>query len=127
AGSCVAPVRLAGSGARGALAISGSILPILSLIIYGRIGATDRVSVIDEELVRLVRRVDVFAQLPLTALERLASGMTKVAAAQGEGLVREGDSGDTFVIVASGGAEGTANGARLGRLGAGAGRGGDAV
>src|SRR4029079_14791328 len=85
-GSLLAPVLLAVFGARGALAVTGAILPIVALIVYGRIGATDRVSVVDEEVMRLVRRVDVFVQLPLTALERLAAGMTKVAAARGDVL-----------------------------------------
>src|ERR1043165_1298488 len=86
-GSLLAPVLLAEFGTRGALAVTGAILPIIALVIYGRIGATDRVSVVDEELVGLVRRVDVFRQLPLTAVERLAAGMTRVTAAPGDVLV----------------------------------------
>ena len=120
-GSLLAPVVLAAFGARGALAITGSILPIMAVIIAGRIGATDRVSVVDEDLMRLVRRVDVFAELPLTALERLAAGMTPVAAAAGAVLVREGEPGETFVIVASGEVEVTVAGAAMDRLGPGAG------
>ena len=120
-GSLLAPVLLAAFGVHGALAIAGSILPILAVIIYGRVGATDKVSVVDEDLVRLVRKVDVFAELPLTALERLAAGMTPVAAALGAVLVREGEPGDTFVIVASGEVEVTVGGKPMDRLGPGAG------
>jgi MFS family permease len=120
-GSLLAPALLAAFGASGALAIAGSILPIISLIVYARIGRADRVSVVDEEVVRLVRRVDVFAELPLTAVERLVAGMTPVSAARGEVLVREGEPGDTFVILASGQAEVTVGGRQLDRLGPGAG------
>jgi len=120
-GSLLAPVLLGAFGTRGALAITGAILPIVAVIIYGRIGATDRVSVVDEEVVRLARGVDVFAQLPLTALERLVAGMTRVAAAQGDVLVREGEPGDTFVIVAAGAVEVTVGGAAMDRLGPGEG------
>jgi hypothetical protein len=120
-GSLLAPVLLGAFGTRGALAITGAILPIVAVIIYGRIGATDRVSVVDEDVMRLVRRVEVFAQLPLTALERLAAGMTKVSAARGDVLVREGEPGDTFVILASGEVEVTVGGAPMDRLGPGAG------
>jgi MFS family permease len=120
-GSLLAPVLLAAFGARGALAVAGAILPIVALVIYGRIGATDRVSVVDEEVVRLVRRIDVFAELPLTAVERLASGMTRVAAGSGQVLVREGEPGDTFVIVATGEVEVTVGGKPMERLGPGSG------
>jgi MFS family permease len=120
-GSLLAPVLLAAFGIRGALGIAGAILPVTALLIYGRIGKTDRISVVDEEIVRLVRRVDVFAELPLTALERLAAGMTPVGAPAGQVLVREGDPGDTFVIVASGQVEVTVGGQPMDRLGPGAG------
>jgi hypothetical protein len=120
-GSLLAPALLAAFGPSGALAIAGSILPIIALIVYARIGRADRVSVVDEDVVRLVRRVDVFAELPLTAVERLVAGMTPVSAARGEVLVREGEPGDTFVILASGQAEVTVGGRPLDRLGPGAG------
>ena len=120
-GSLLAPVLLGAFGASGALAIAGSVLPILSLVIYARIGRADRVSVMDEAVVGLIRRVDVFAQLPLTALERLAAGMTPVTAARGEVLVREGEPGDTYVIVATGEVQVTVGGEPMDRLGPGAG------
>jgi CRP-like cAMP-binding protein len=120
-GSLLAPALLAAFGPSGALAIAGSVLPILSLIVYARIGRADRVSVIDEDIVRLVRQVDVFAELPLTAVERLAAGMTPVSARQGEVLVREGEPGDTFVILGTGAVEVTVGGEEMDRLGPGAG------
>jgi len=120
-GSLLAPVLLAAFGVRGALAVTGAILPVIAVIVYGRIGATDRISVVDEEVVRLVRRVDVFAELPLTAVERLAAGMTPLAASRGQVLVREGEPGDTYVIVASGEVEVTVGGEPMDRLGPGAG------
>jgi MFS family permease len=120
-GSLLAPVLLLAFGASGALAIAGSILPILALVIYARIGREDRVSVVDEGLVRLIRRVEVFAELPLTAVERLAAGMVPLAARAGQVLMREGESGDTFVVIASGEVEVSVGGQPMQRLGAGAG------
>lgn len=120
-GSLLAPVLIAAFGIQGALAITGSILPILAMLVYARIGREDRVSVVDEEQVRLVRRTAVFAQLPLTAIERLAAGMTPLKADAGEVLMREGEPGDTFVIVASGEVEVSVAGAPMQRLGAGSG------
>jgi hypothetical protein len=118
-GSLLAPVLLAAFGINGALAVTGAILPILALIVYGRIGREDRVSAVDEELVLLVRRVDAFAELPLTAVERLATGMTPLAVAAGTALMREGEPGDTFVVIATGDVEVTVQGQRLQALGPG--------
>ena len=120
-GSLLAPVLLAAFGGTGALAITGAILPILALIIYAFIGREDRVSVIDEEVVRLVKRVEAFKELPLTALERLASGMTPFAASAGQTLMREGEPGETFVFVATGTVEVSVSGQPVQRLGAGSG------
>ena len=75
AGSLLAPVFIAEFGTRGALAVTGAILPIIALVIYWRIGRLDRVSVVDEGMVRLLREVPAFAELPMTAVERLAVGL----------------------------------------------------
>ena len=120
-GSLLAPVLIAAFGPRGALGVTGSILPIVAVIIYARIGRSDRVSVVDEELVRLVRRVEAFSELPLTAVERLVAGMTPLVAPAGSVLMREGESGNTFVIVATGQVEVSVAGQSLQRLGPGAG------
>ena len=120
-GSLLAPVLLAAFGIQGALGVTGAILPIVALIIFARIGTTDRVSVVDEEVVRLVRSVEVFSQLPLTAIERLASGMTSLAAEAGTVVMREGEPGETFVVVAAGELEVTVAGQPMGRLGPGTG------
>jgi predicted MFS family arabinose efflux permease len=122
-GSLLAPVLLAAFGITGALAVTGSILPIVALVIYGAVGREDRVSVVDEEVVGLVRRVDAFAQLPLTAVERLAAGMRPFTAERGAVLMREGDPGDTFVIVATGEVEVSVQGQPVQRLGPGTGLG----
>jgi MFS family permease len=120
-GSLLAPVLLAAFGARGALGVTGAILPVVALIIYARIGNADRVSVVDEAVVKLVRSVEVFSALPMTAVERLATGMTPVAAEAGSVLMREGEPGETFVVVASGELEVTVDGRQMGRLGPGTG------
>jgi MFS family permease len=120
-GSLLAPVLLAAFGPTGALAVTGAILPILALIIYAFIGREDQVSVVDEEVMQLVRRVDVFSELPLTAVERLATGMTPLSVPAGQALMREGEPGETFVIVASGDVEVSVGGQPMQRLGPGSG------
>lgn len=123
AGSILAPVLLAAFGIRGALAVTGAILPIVALIIYGRIGRADRVSVVDEPMLQLLREVHAFAELPLTAFERLVGDLEPLSFAPGETVMREGEPGDRFVVVESGEVEVTAGGRRIQRLGRGAGLG----
>ena len=122
-GSLVAPVLIGAFGVREALAIVGSVLPILSLVIYSRIGRADHVSVVDDEAVRLLRSVAEFERLPMTAVERLAEGSVAVAYEPGATLMRQGEAGDRFIVVASGEVEVSVDGRVLHRLGRGAGLG----
>lgn len=123
AGSILAPVLLAAFGIRGALAVTGAILPVVAMVIYARIGRYDRVAVVDEPMLQLLREVHAFAELPLTAFERLVGGMEPLSFAPGEMVMREGEAGDRFVVVESGDVEVTAGGRRIQRLGRGAGLG----
>jgi MFS family permease len=120
-GSLLGPVLIGVFGVRGALAIAGAFLPILALVIYGRIGRADRVSVVDEPMLHLLREVDVFDQVPLTGLERLADGFVPVTFAAGTELMRQGDPGDRFMVIDTGEVEVTVDGRDVGRLGHGAG------
>jgi len=122
-GSLVEPLLLGWFGLRGALAITGAFLPILSLVIYSRIGRADRVAAVDDETVRLLRSVDEFRQLPMTAVERLAEGAVPVGYKAGDVLMREGEPGDRFVVVDSGEVEVSVGGRAIRRLGHGAGLG----
>jgi predicted MFS family arabinose efflux permease len=122
-GSLLAPVLLAAFGPRGALAVSGAVLPILALIIYARIGRADRVSVVDEPRLQLLREVPAFAELPLTAFERLAGGLEPLAFAAGDTIMREGEQGDRFIVIESGDVEVSVDGRPVQRAGRGAGLG----
>ena len=123
AGSLLAPVLLAAFGIRGALGVAGAVLPIVALIVYAKIGREDKVSVVDEEALRLLREVPAFAELPLTAFERLAGGLEPLAFEPGATLMREGEPGDRFVVIESGEVEVSAEGRPMIKLGRGAGLG----
>ena len=120
-GSLLAPLLLAAFGTRGALAVTGSILPIAALVIYGRIGRSDRVSVVDEATVTLLRQVPAFAELPLTAVERLSASLIAASYPAGTELMRQGEVGDDFVVIAGGEVEVVVDGHLIQRLGPGSG------
>ncbi len=120
-GSLLAPLLLLAYGTRGALVVSGLILPVLAAILYLRIGHTERISVVSEGTIGLLRRVPEFAELPLTAIERVAEGLVPVAAAAGTALMTQGQPGDTFVVIGTGEIEVIVDGRPIHRLGPGAG------
>jgi MFS family permease len=120
-GSLLAPVFLDAFDIRGALAITGAILPITAFIVYGKIGKADRVSVVDEDRLQLLRTVAVFGELPLTAFERLAGALEPLEFQAGDTIMREGDRGDRFVVIDSGEVEVSADGKPMSRLSHGAG------
>ena len=119
-GSLLAPVLLL-FGNREALVAGGLLLPILAAIIYWRIGHGEKVLVVDEDLVDLLRKVPEFAELPLTAVERLAEGLVPVTAPAGSALMTQGEPGNQFVVVASGQIDVIVDGRPIHRLGPGAG------
>ena len=51
---------------------------------------------------RLLRSIPMFVPLPLTAVEDLAARLVPVRFAAGDALMREGESGDRFLIIAEG-------------------------
>ena len=119
-GSLIGPALVGLFGARGALGIAGAFLPIVALVIYSRIGGADRadhLAVVNEPMVRLMREVDMFDQVPLTGLERLVEGFVPVAFPAGSDLMRQGDPGDRFVVIDTGEVEISVDGRPMGRLG----------
>jgi CRP-like cAMP-binding protein len=108
-------------GNREALVAGGAILPILAAIIYWRIGHAERVIAVNEDLVDLLRTIPEFAELPMTAIERLAAGLVPVTAPAGTVLMTQGEPGDRFVVIATGEIEVFVDGRPIHRLGPGAG------
>ena len=120
-GSLLAPVLLLAFGTRGALLAGGAILPILAGVLYWQIGHAERITVVDEGLVHLLRRVPAFAELPMTAVERLVAGLVPVEYSAGTALMTQGEPGDRFVVIATGEIDVLVDGRPTNRLGPGAG------
>ncbi len=120
-GSLLAPALLFAFGIRGALVASGAILPIIAGVMYWKIGHAGRISVVDEGLVHLLRRVPAFAELPLTAVERLVAGLVPVTEPAGTALMTQGEPGDRFVVIATGEIDVLVDGRTIHRGGPGAG------
>lgn len=108
-GAIIAPLLIAAVDVRGALLITGALLPILATLLRSRLAQLDEAPVPERELA-LLRAIDLFAPLPQPAQESLAQALTPVRLAAGEVIFRQGDVGDRFYIVSDGEVEIVADG-----------------
>ena len=100
-GSIAAPLLIAAVDIRGALLITGALLPTLAMLLRRRLAQLDDAPVPERQLA-LLRGIELFAPLPQPTQESLAQVFRPVRLASGEELFRQGDVGDRFYIVADG-------------------------
>ncbi len=101
-GALLAPALVGLAGPRGALIVTGSVLPVLVLLTLGQLRRIDDGAGVDEEIIATLRRVPFLAPLPLATLEFLGARVAPVELAAGSVLFRRGDEGDRFYILTSG-------------------------
>ena len=100
-GSIAAPAVVEAVGPRAAFVVVGMILPLLALATYRRLVEIDRAVAPAPEL-ELICRVPMFEPLSIAVKERLAATLVPVSVSAGETVIRAGDVGDRFYIVAGG-------------------------
>lgn len=101
-GAAIAPALVSGLGTRGALAVTGAFLPLATLLVWTRLRAIDDLASAPTEELRLLRGLPLFAPLPGPALEHLAGSLKSLQVEPGHEVVRAGERGDSFYIVADG-------------------------
>jgi hypothetical protein len=119
AGSLLAPALVGLGGARSALLGLALLLPALALAARRGLAAADRAATVPVVQTGLLRALPIFAPLPGTQLERVARNLEPVTATAGETVIRQGDLGDRFYVVASGELEALYDGNAVSRLGRG--------
>ena len=100
-GAIVAPLLIAAVDVRGALLVTGALLPVLATLLRRRLAELDAVPIPEREL-ELLRGINIFAPLPPATLESLANALVPVHVEDGREIVREGEPGDRFYIIESG-------------------------
>jgi hypothetical protein len=108
-GSILAPALIAAVDIRGALLVTGALLPVLAIGFRRRLAVLDSAPLPERELA-LLRAIDLFAPLPQPILESLAQATKTVRLAPGEEIFRQGDLGDRYYVVAEGEVEVVADG-----------------
>jgi MFS family permease len=101
-GSIVAPAIVAGVGPRAAFVVVGAILPVLTLLVWRSLIRIDRDVAAPAAELAVVDSVQLFEPLSVAAKEHVASRLIEVPVAAGEVVVRRGDHGDRFYVVADG-------------------------
>jgi MFS family permease len=110
-GSVAAPALVEVAGPRRALVIVGAILPLLTLLSWRGLVDIDKTVAAPAAELALVDAVPMFAPLSLAAKEYMARRLEPVPVSAGDVVIRAGDPGDRFYIVADGEFDVVADGA----------------
>lgn len=101
-GSLVTPAVIGWIGSKGALIAAGVLVPVLLIPLWPSLRRIDDEAVIAEEPLELLRRIEIFAELPEPVLERLAAGATAISVAADGIVVSRGEVGNHFYAIAAG-------------------------
>jgi MFS family permease len=119
-GALAAPFVVDALGIEGALIAAGASFAGLVVLLWPTLSRIDREATAPEpEELRVLASVPIFAPLPGTSLEHLAGRLVPMRLDAGTLIVREGDAGDRFYIVAEGAVEISEAGKPLSELDAG--------
>jgi CRP-like cAMP-binding protein len=99
-GSAAAPGLVALLGPRPSFIVVGAILPVLTLLSYASLSRLDAVAA--PPALDLIDGVPMLQPLSLAAKERLARSLIPLTAEPGQQIIRTGDEGDRFYILAAG-------------------------
>lgn len=101
-GSLLAPILVWLGGLPLAFAVVAATLPLFALAVGKTLLDIDRHATVPVVEVSLLRSLPLFAPLPPPTLESLARALEPVGVMPGTDVVREGDRGDRFYIIADG-------------------------
>ncbi len=119
-GAALVPVLIAWLGVETAFIVTGAFLPILVLALGASVARIDAaVTAPSSEELRILAAVPIFAPLPGGSLEHVAGRLVPLRVEAGTVIVREGDAGDRFYIVAEGEVDVSQYGGTVSELGPG--------
>jgi MFS family permease len=102
AGSIVATALVSLVGPRASFVLVGAILPLLTIAVWRLLVGIDREVLAPKAELALVDSVPMFAPLSIAAKEHLAARLVEVPVPAGDVVIRTGEHGDRFYIVAEG-------------------------
>jgi MFS family permease len=118
-GSIAAPGLISLLGVHGALVATGVFLTALVLLSWPGLRRIDAATSAPARELGLLDGVPMFTPLPLAAKDQVARSLVHINYPAGRAIIKEGEAGDRFYIVASGHAMVTRDGSRLRDVGPG--------
>jgi MFS family permease len=101
-GSILASGVIALLGVRGALAVFGGTLLLVAALRWSALARLEAGAAVPEREFALLRGVPFCAPLPIATVEVLARDLVPVSMEAGDDIVREGEPGDHFYVIAEG-------------------------
>jgi hypothetical protein len=118
-GAAVTPLLIDAWGARGTLLATGLLLVVLAAASLPRLAAIDGQIAAPGPDLALLRRVSFFGPLPFAIVEHLARELQTTTYEPGDVIIREGEPGDRFYIIAAGQVSAAKEGHQLREMGTG--------
>jgi MFS family permease len=118
-GSIALPPLIDAVGIRWAMAVTGALLPVVTVLLWRRILRIDRTAAAPKRELSLLRNVPMLAPLSVAAMEHLAEHLSSQAVPPGRRVIDQGDTGDRFYVISEGQFEVIRDGRRVATLGQG--------
>ena len=120
-GALLIPPLVALGGSKAALMGAGLLVPALVVLMARPLIAVDRSAKVPVVEIALLRSMPLFAALPAPAIEGVARAIEPLELPAGTVVIRMGDEGDRFYVIADGEVEVSRDGTAVARLARGAG------
>ncbi|MFL5684793.1 MAG: cyclic nucleotide-binding domain-containing protein [Chloroflexota bacterium] len=113
AGAVLVPILVGAFGLVGAVVAVAAILPLFVALRWSRLADLERGAGVPAREIALLRAGAIFRPLPAPELEAVARRAGWLDVAAGDGLIRQGDAGDRFYVLAAGSLRVERDGVRL--------------
>jgi hypothetical protein len=101
-GAIVAPALVSGLGGKGALIAASVFLPMISLLSLRSLRRFEAGAPVPGPNFQLLRANPIFAPLPIGVTESLTRALREITVPQGNEVIRQGDAGERWFLIADG-------------------------